>query len=156
MDGQAVRHGGPFIRVPRGQGCAFLAVGAPTVPSEVQHILHRYIEHSGDRGGCAHRSARSTIPLHQCDVHGELTITFDELLGPIQWIDQPITVPPLSFADLQAASLFAQYRKTCSLQHCNNGLVRPSVRLRQRRSVILQLDFDVSIIHGQYLLTRSQ
>jgi len=52
----------------------------------IHHVQHRGIDHT------QHRFAI----LNQGNVDGEFTITFDELLGAVQRINQPVTLPVLA------------------------------------------------------------
>ena len=104
-----------------------------------------------------HHTQYRGIPFHQGNVHGELAVALDELLGAIQRVHQPETGPVLALGIGNTAGFFREHRnlRRQRLQARFNDLVRRHIRFRNRRLVILGFHPQVvTLVHRQNGITR--
>ena len=125
----------------------FLFKGTDTAAAQIGHRRYRHMHHTQYRG----------IPFHQGNVHGELAVALDELLGAIQRVHQPETGPVLALGIGNTAGFFREHRnlRRQRLQARFNDLVRRHIRFRNRRLVILGFHPQVvTLVHRQNGITR--
>ena len=118
---------------------ARMLVGADAVGGEIKLFADGHVDDAQDGDAL----------VNQGDVDGKLAIAFDELLRPVQRVDQPKGLPFRAFLEGDLLPFLAQDREGRDREGPRDETVGRLVGLRQRRVVGLELDAKV---HGGVLV----
>ena len=86
------------------------------------------------------------VVLNQRDVDGKFAVAFDEFLGAIQWVDNPVTLPLTAHVKRRQLGLLAEYRYT--VEQCSQRAPGDSDREDEQDGVDRRLvDLDAVLVH---------
>jgi HlyD family secretion protein len=95
--------------------------------------------------------------VDQCDVYGKLTVSADELFRSIEWVDEPVAVPALSFAPRRSLVLFREDRQIQDFPQARaENVVRTRVGLGERGIIRLLGDPESRVVDAEHLRVRAE
>ena len=114
--------------------------------ADIRLLQHRDVHHPEYR----------PVSIDQRDVDREFAVTVDELLGAIEWIDQPVALPVLPLFESRQPVFLRDDRQVGGqgLQPGDDAAMGCQVGLRQRGLVAFRLNAEIRGVDFEYCLTR--